>query len=125
MVSYLSNNAWHFNKKACDFAVSLMRRHSSATNKMERIDAYSKDQVEDLLTKHGITLENNKGYDFVYVCNMAIADFWKSSIEDERHLALYVKDVIDDVDAPDGNVFRRWYSDMIAKGMPINWDVLI
>ena len=125
MVSYLSNNAWHFNKKACMFAVSKMKRKNPATNKMERIDPYSKEQIEEMLSKNGIVLENNKGWDFVFVANMARADFWKSSIEDERHLALYVKDVVDDNDQEDGFIFRRWYSDMIGSGEPIPWDDMI
>ena len=74
MVSYLSNNAWHFNKKSCMFAVSKMKRKNPATNKLERIDPFTKEQTEELLTKNGIMLENNKGWDFVYVANMAKAD---------------------------------------------------
>lgn len=33
MKAYLSNLGWHFNKKMCDFAVSLMKKVNSATNK--------------------------------------------------------------------------------------------
>lgn len=125
MILYLNNNSWHFNKKACEFAVSIMRKKNTATNKLEKIDFISKDQIEDMLTKNGIVLEKNKGYDFVFVFNMAKADFWKSSIEDERHLSLYVKDVIDDPDQEDGFIFRRWYSDTINSDIPIIWEDLI
>jgi hypothetical protein len=41
-------------------------------------------------------------YDSVYVANMCKADFLGSSIVDDVHMALYVKDVIDDPDATDG-----------------------
>ena len=44
-----------------------------------------------------------------------------SSITDEKHLCLYVKDVIDDVDGYDGIVFNRWYADMCRKGVQIDW----
>lgn len=125
MISYISNNGWHFNKKMCDFAVKKMRRKNPATNKMEKIEAYSKDQVEEILTKNNIILEKNKGYDFVFVANMAKADFWKSSIEDERHLALYVKDVVDDEDQGEGFIFRRWYSDMIGNDEPVMWEDML
>lgn len=125
MEAYLSNFGWHFNKKMCDFAVSLMKKINPATGKKERIEPISKEKVEELLTKYGIKLDNNSLYDFVYVANMGKADFFKSSIPDEQHLAVYVKDVIDDPDAPDGTTMRRWYATMIAAGEPIEWDEMI
>jgi len=125
MEAYLSNFGWHFNKKMCDFAVSLMKKINPATGKKERIEPISKEKVEELLTKYGMKLDNNSLYDFVYVANMGKADFFKSSIPDEQHLAVYVKDVIDDPDAPDGTTMRRWYATMIAAGEPIEWDEMI
>lgn len=125
MVSYLSNYGWHFSKKASDYAAKRMKRKNPATNKMEKIEPFSKDQVDELLMKQGIVIDNNKGYDYIYVANMVKADFWKSSIEDEKHLALFIKDVVDDPDQEDGFIFRRWYSDMIGGGEPIMWEELL
>ena len=125
MEAYLSNFGCHFNKKMCDFAVSLMKKINPATGKKARIEPISKEKVEELLTKDGMKLDNNSLYDFVYVANMGKADFFKSSIPDEQHLAVYVKDVIDDPDAPDGTTMRRWYATMIAAGEPIEWDEMI
>lgn len=72
-----------------------------------------------------IKFNNNDLYYYVYVANMCKADFLHSSIIDEQHLALYVKDVIDDVDAYDDIVFNRWYNDMCRKGIPIDWESCI
>ena len=47
-------------------------------------------------------------------------DYLGSSIKDENHLALYVKDTIDDVDASNETTFRRWLATMIGNGMPID-----
>lgn len=85
----------------------------------------SKDEVTEVLKKYGVVLENNSGYDFVYVFHMALADFMGSSINDEAHLALFVKDVIDDPDNEGGNVFRKWYCDMVAKGLSVDWDDIL
>ena len=52
-------------------------------------------------------------------------DFMGSSITDEKHLALYVKDVIDDKDGYDGIVFNRWYADTVRKGIPIEWEDML
>ena len=48
-----------------------------------------------------------------------------SSIEDELHLARYIKNVIDDPDGYDGMVFTHWYADMCKKGIPIDWEKMI
>lgn len=56
---------------------------------------------------------------------MAKADFLGSSVTDERHLALYIRDVIDDIDAPDGLIFNRWYADMCYMGLPIDWEEML
>lgn len=122
LLEYIDTYRWHFNKKACDYAVSLMKKSNAATGKTEKIEPLTKDQVEELLTRQGVKLEHNQGYDFVYVANMAKADYLKSSIEDEKHLALFVKDTIDDVDAGEGSVMRCWVAKMCAAKKPIFWD---
>lgn len=122
MRRYLQNNGWHFSKKACAWAVSLMKKENPTTKKKEKIEPYTKEQVDEMLKKYNITLENNVGYDYVFVANMGKADYLKSSIPDEQHLALYVKDVIDDVDAGDGVTMRRWFATMVSNGEIVEWD---
>ncbi len=122
MKAYLRNYGYSFSKKACEFAVSHMKRESKATGKMEKIEPYSREKAEELLTKHSIKLENNIGYNFVYVLNMAMADYWKESIEDEEHLVKHVKAIIDDVDDNPENLFRMWIAKMDGNGIPIPWE---
>ena len=78
-----------------------------------------------MLKKYNVVLENNVGYDYVFVANMCKADYLKSSIADEHHLALYVKDTIDDIDAGDGVTMRRWYATMVANGEMVDWDDIL
>ena len=125
MRDYLRHYGWHFNKKAFDFAVSLMKKKGTS-DKLEKLsDPYSKDQVDELLKKQGINLENNIGYDAAYVANMIKADMWKSSIEDEAHLAKHIKDMVDDPDGSDGDVMFCWYAKMLRKGMPVYWEDIL
>ena len=84
-----------------------------------------KEKIDEVLNRHGIKLENNELYDYVYVYNMGNNDFMGSSIIDEKHLAMYVKDVIDDRDGYDGIVFNRWYADTVTYGIPIEWDEML
>lgn len=123
MVNYLRYNGPHFNKKLCQFAVSMMEKKVGST--MVKITPYTKENVDQILQRNGIKLEHNQLYDYVYVANMCKADFLGSSVVDENHLAKYVKDVIDDADAYDGIVFNRWYADMCRKGIAIDWENMI
>ena len=125
MRAYFRNYGESFSKRACEYAVSMMRRKNPATGKDEPIEGYSKDKAEELMAKHGIKLEHNINYNFVYVMNMAYADYWKSGIEDEVHLCKIVKDIIDDVDANPASVFNCWLTKMEDKGIPIPWEDMI
>lgn len=124
MTNYLRYYGMHFNKKLCDFAVSKMFKRNSQGIK-EYIIPMEKSKIDELLQKQKIKLENNQLYDYVYVANMCKADFLGSSIKTEDHLALYIKDVIEDHDAYDGLVFNRWYADMCRKGIPIDWEEML
>ena len=54
MRSYLRNNGWHFNRKACDFAMRYMRRRSES-GALERVACFTKEQVDEMLKRHGIS----------------------------------------------------------------------
>lgn len=40
-------------------------------------------------------------------------------------MAKHIKAVIDDTDGYDGIVFTRWYADMRAKGIPVDWEEML
>lgn len=125
MKAYLRNYGFSFSKKACEWAISLLRKENPSTKKEEKIEPWNKEQVDELLKKHNITLENNVGYNYVYVANMLRADKYKSSIPDEQHLAMGIKDVIDDVDASPRLVFKQWITKMDDDGEPIEWSEIM
>lgn len=125
MRSYLSHHGWHFSKPMCEWAVSLMRKTNKSTGKVEKIQPYIKEEVDELLKRHNVTLDNCKGYDYVYVANMAKADFLGSSLPDESRLALYIKDVCDDADGYPGMPFVRFYADCCHSDTPIDWDDML
>lgn len=122
---YFKTNGFHFNKKACEEAVRGLRKKNPATKNLEPIDAWDKEQVDDLLKRCNVTLEDNELYDYVWVANMVRSDYWKSSITDEQQLALMIKDIVDDPDQRDGFIFNRWISDRLFNGSPIDWEELV
>ena len=124
MIRYLRHNGPHFNRKLLEFALSKMYK-KDIKGKKESINPYTKEQVKAILDSYGIKLMNDQLYDSTYVANMCKADFLGSSVVDEPHLAMYVRDVIDDPDGYDGIVFNRWYADMCYLGIPIDWEDML
>lgn len=124
MEEYLSQYGWHFSKKMCEWAVSRMYKRNSLDKKIP-IQSWNKDSVDKLLNKYGVTIENKIGYDYVFAANMCIADYYGSSIIDEQHVALFIKNYVDDPDGYEELPFTRFYADCIGSGVPINWEDML
>lgn len=121
MEAYLASHGRHFSKPMLEWAVSLMkdRRGNKGT-------ALEKKQFDDTMKAYGLELEQKGGfYDGPYVWAMAKSDYMGSSITDERHLALFVKDYIDDIDGNETRAFDEFYINCIAKGIDIPWEDII
>ncbi len=78
-----------------------------------------KENIEQLFKANNINIENNIGYDIVFVYHMAKTDFYGSSLLDEKSLLKYVKDYLDDPDGYNGLPMTRFYADCIGSGTPI------
>lgn len=121
MDAYMSSHGRHFSKPMLEWAVSMMRDRKGG-----KITIPEKKYTEDIFKNYGIELERDKGfYDSLYVWCMAKADYLGSSITDEHHIALYVKDYIDDKDGNPTRAFDEFYVNCIAKGVDIPWGDLI
>lgn len=123
MEEYLSYYGWHFSKKMCEWAVSKMYR-TEGLRKL-KIDPITKERLEELMKKYGVSSANAKGYDAVYVANMCKADYFGKSVKDEASLIQFVSDTINDPDGYEGMVFTRFYADCIGSGTPIDWEDMI
>ena len=110
-INYLRYYGPHFNKKLCVFACEQMQ-------KME----YSKEKLDVLLQSHNIEIQNAKLHDAVYVANWCKNVFYGSSIADEKHFVLFIKDIFD---KEPNFIFNRWYADMAKQGIPIEWEDMI
>ena len=120
MEEYIEDYGFHFNKKLYEFAVSTMEDRSG-----KRMQPATKESVENFMKAHGVSLKNNLGYDAAYVFAMAKADYLGSSIPDDYHLALYVKDYLDDVDGAKTRAFDEFYVKTVACGIYIFWDEML
>lgn len=125
MKRYISEYGFHFTKRAYLYAADKMRKYNAATGKLEKVEPYTKEQVDEMLVKYGVKVENSEMYDYVYIAQMCRMDYLKSSVPDEQHLALFVKDTCGDPDASSETPFRRWMATMVGNGEPIDWSDLV
>ena len=91
----------------------------------EKIKVVDKEVFNEKMRVNNVTLKNDKGYDGPYVWCMATADYMGSSITDEVHLALYVRDYLDDPDGSKTRAFDEFYAKTMALGIPIVWEEVI
>ena len=96
-----------------------------ASGRKVKVDTMDKEAVDEMLNRNGVALENKFGYDYVFAANMCKADYFSSSITDERHLALFVKDYVDDPDGYPELPFTRFFADTIGQGIPIIWEDML
>ena len=121
MQKYITNYGWHFNKRAYEYATKKLTKRNSLSNLPERVIPYTKEEVDDILKKYNINIENKIMFDYVFVASMCKADYLGKSVPNEQCLAMYVRDTVDDYDASDETTFRRWVATMIGNGTPIDW----
>lgn len=121
MRAYLANYGWHFNKEMQEWAASMMRDKEG-----KLIKPITKEALELMFKSNNIELDTKHIYDALYVANMAKADFYGSSLADEKHLVQYVADYINDPDGYEGMPFVRFYADTCMKeDCVIYWEDMI
>jgi hypothetical protein len=125
MEKYLSFYGLHFNKKLFEFAVSMMKKVDKIAGRTEKVSPVKMENLQVILSRYGVEVEPTDVYDALYLATMVKADFWGSSIEDEEHMARYIKDVICDPDGYEGIVLCRFIADCNAKGIGIFWDMML
>ena len=101
-----------------EWAASNMYKTDNSGRKV-KVPSFTKEDVDSLLTRYNINLDNKIGYDYVFAANMGKADYLGSSVADENHLALFIKDYVDDKDGYPELPFTRFYADCIGTGNPI------
>lgn len=110
----------HFNKKTYECAAKKMYKEKNG--EIEKVPVFTKEEVDNLLKKYNVEVKEKGNYDYVYAAQMCRADLLGESVPDEQRMALYVKNKCDDVDAPEGLIFREWCVRMEALGESVDWE---
>ena len=121
MRRYLDYYGWHFNKPAYEYAASLMWKEDK-DGKKTKVEPVKKEGVDKILKDNNIEIENKGNWDYMYWAMQCKADLMPEAIEDEKHMAKYVKMMTDDPDVSDETTFRKWYITMIGNGKGIPFE---
>jgi len=110
--NYLRYYGSHFSKKLCEFACNKL------FGKME----YDKDKLRILLQANMIDFSEMEMDDAVYIANWCKYVFFGSSVPEEKHIALFIKDIYA---KEEDLIFNRFIADCAKKGIPIQWEEMI
>ena len=121
MRRYLDYYGWHFNKPAYEYAASLMWKEDK-DGKKQKVEPVKKEEVDKILKDNNVEIENKGNWDYMYWAMQCKADLMPEAIEDEKHMAKYVKMMTDDPDVSDETTFRKWYITMIGNGKGIPFE---
>lgn len=110
-LNYLRYYGEHFNNKLCEFACSKLSKKD-----------YTKEKLDILLQANKVEIPNAKLNDAVYMANWCKSTLFGSSIVDEKHLVLFLKDIFE---KESSLIFNRWYADIAKQGIPIEWEEMI
>lgn len=127
MSAYLYAHGWHFTEMMAMYSAGLMEKKEPGKTESTKITPLDAKKVDEILETNGVKLQNKDRslYDYVYAANWCKADMMGSSVPDEEHMAKFVKDMVDDVDAPDGMLMAMWYGKMNRAGIPIPWERML
>lgn len=122
MRRYLDYYGWHFNKASYEFAANLMWKEN-AEGKREKVQPMTKSEVDKILKDNNVEIQKNTGnWDYMYWAQQAKADLMPGAIDDEKHLAQYIKMMTDDVDITPEATFRKWYICAIGSGVGVPFE---
>ena len=116
-VGYVAKHGYHFTKKLATMVSEKMKNVDGSSHRwsVEEIRA----ATNSMVIPKGTTIG-----DFLYLANMAYADFYPKVLKTEESCIMYALAVVNDPDGYDGIAFCRWTADLIGTGATIDWEKL-
>lgn len=116
-VAYVSKHGYHFTKKLAAMASEQMKNADGTSHR------WTVEEIRQATNEMAIPKGTTIG-DFLYLANMAYADFYPAVIKTEEGCIKYALAVANDPDGYEGMPFCRWTADLIGKGVTIDWEKL-
>lgn len=118
---YMDAYQGQFSRKLAEKAISLMEVKDDSTGKTRRMITRPIEEMEDALKANGVSIPEGCIYTAWYLYNMCHADYRKS-LEDKRHIALYIEETLCDPDGDPSDVLCCFVAKMQKAGIAIHWE---
>lgn len=118
---YMDANQGHFSKKLAEWAISRMMTKDPATGRMVKAPYHPIEEMENAMHAIGTRVSDECIYDAWYLYNMCFADY-RNSLDDERRIARYIDETINDPDGCPEMVLACFRAKMDVLGIPIFWE---
>lgn len=115
-LNYISHHGNHFTSKLADCMTKKMENADGSTHNWT--SAQVAKALEPQRSKMPASITDG---DLAYAANMCYADFFPGLAKTEEDCLKYAVMTAMDKDGYDGMIFSRWLSDVIGKGIEINW----
>lgn len=113
---YIKHHGYHFTEPLAEFAVNRMYSNKWS---ISQIAQYLKSQNIDInSTIHKVTLA-----DIYYAANMYYSDFYPEAIQSDLKCITAAMLIANDKDGYEGQLFSRWLSDIMRKGVNVDWEL--
>lgn len=110
-----------FSRKLAEWAISRMEIKDTASRQMKRIVPRSLDDVQEILVKNDIEIQDEFIYTGWYLFMMAMADYPKTLTTDAQR-AMFANETINDPDGCPENVLDCFVAKMRNANVPIYWE---
>lgn len=118
---YMDKNFGLFSKKLAEWAIDRMMMKDPVTKDVKPIKVRSLDDVQEVLKKYNVELQDEFVYTGWYLFNMAVADYPKTLKTDEQR-ATFVEETLCDPDGAPENVLACFAAKMCEAEEPIFWE---
>lgn len=115
-IDYVKKHGYHFTDALAEHVSKMMVNSNGAEHSWTTGQVAKAMEGLGLSIPEGVTLG-----DVTYQANMGYADLFPDVLKDEPSCLKYAHKIAHDPDGYKGMIFCRWTSDVIGKGVHIEW----
>lgn len=119
-LDYVEKHGYHFTDMLADKATKMMENADESSHN------WTTAQVKAAITGMGVKIPDTVTWgDVAYLANMYYADLYPEILKDEVSCLKAAVKIANDKDGYRGMTFCRWTSDVIGKGLKLDWEAFV
>lgn len=113
---YANTHGYHFTDKAADYATKKMKNANGTEHNWTTQQVRTAFKDGNMSKPDGMTCG-----DVAYIANYAYAKFFPTLLKTETDCLKYANILVNDADVYNEVAFMMWISDLIGKGIKVEW----